>query len=216
VHEANNPLSIVRNYLHILELRMQQEPDAVEQIESIASEVQRASEIFARARDVPDDVLLTAPTGEVSEFELNALLTRLAELHRGLGARYGTEVLLDLSARDIVLRIDESRLTQIVTNLVKNAVEACSPGDTVTVGSRQPIYRDGRSGVEILVRDTGSGIPENVLASLGDGQRSEKGGEHQGLGLLVAFRLARELQGALDVRTRINEGTEFSLYLPDA
>ena len=50
VHEANNPLSIVRNYLHILQMRLQHEPEAVEQLDLIATELSRAADIIGRAR----------------------------------------------------------------------------------------------------------------------------------------------------------------------
>lgn len=58
VHEANNPLSIVNNYLHILELRLQGEESALEQLAVMGREIRRAAMLFQRAKDVPEPQLV--------------------------------------------------------------------------------------------------------------------------------------------------------------
>jgi signal transduction histidine kinase len=115
---------------------------------------------------------------------------------------------------DVVIETDQDKLTQVVTNLVKNAIEACGPGDEVLLGVRAGVYRDGRVGAEVFVEDTGPGLNDEVLENLEGAKRSSKGGDHQGLGIQVAFKLAEELEGALDVRTESGQGTTFSLFLP--
>jgi signal transduction histidine kinase len=108
---------------------------------------------------------------------------------------------------------DEQRLAQILNNLVRNAIEA-SAGKSVTVGSSAGVFREGREGVEISVRDTGPGLPRAVLDRLTEPKESTKGGDHAGLGLHIVHRLVGELKGNIDVRTAAGQGTTFTVYLP--
>ena len=112
------------------------------------------------------------------------------------------------------LLTEQDKLTQITSNLLKNAIEACEAGDEVLMGVRAGVYRDGRLGVEVYVEDTGPGLTNEVLQNLTVAKQSTKGDGHQGLGMQVAFKLAAELDGALDVRTELGQGTTFSLFLP--
>jgi signal transduction histidine kinase len=214
VHEANNPLSIVHNYLHILELRLQHEPEAVEHLELIASELRRAGDLFTHARDVPNQIQVETAPGEIVELELNTWAVGLAELHTGYAAEHGVPLNLNLPTEPIVLFTQPDKLTQIVSNLTKNAIEACAPGDEVLISVRGGIYRDGNVGAEISVEDTGPGLSDDVLASLRETKPSAKGSDHQGVGMQIAYRLAVALDGALDVRTELGQGTTFSLFLP--
>jgi len=212
VHEANNPLSIVHNYLHILELRMQHEPEAVQQLTMIATELRRAGDIFSRAREIPDQTEAVADTVLASEIELNTWLRNLGELHRGLAQEQGVDIQLVLLDAPLLTRIDQGKLAQIMTNLIKNALEACAPGDQVTLSCQRDVYRDGGFGFELTVQDTGPGLEQYVLENLAQAKQSSKGGEHQGVGLQLVVRLVDELGGALDVHTHLGAGTVFSLF----
>ncbi len=215
VHEANNPLSIVHNYLHILQLRLQHEPEAAEQLALISSELRRAADVFATAREVPKQVQVkaTAP-GEVSAIDVGHWLRQITELHSGYAAERGVPLNTDFPETAVTIHSQQDKLTQILTNLLKNALEACVDGDDVTVGYRTGVYRNGRLGAEVVVADSGPGLPEEALANLTVAKRSSKGGDHQGVGLQVAFALADELDGALDVRTGAGQGTTFTLFAP--
>jgi signal transduction histidine kinase len=214
VHEANNPLSIVHNYLHILELRLQHEPSAIEQLQMIGSELKRAGDIFQRVRELPAVTEVQAEAQAVfNDFDANELTGRGFELHRGYAEDHDVDLHLDLAAGSLVVTSDEQRLAQILNNLVRNAIEA-SQGQSVTVGSSVGVFREGREGVEISVRDTGPGLPRAVLERLAEPKQSTKGGDHAGLGLHIVHRLVGELKGSIDVRTSSGRGTTFTIYLP--
>lgn len=217
VHEANNPLAIVHNYLHILELRLQQDPEVVEQLEMIAAELRRAGEVFTRARDVPQQIQTdTTDDAEAADLEVTGWVSNVAELHSGYAAEHGVALHVNVPTQPVTITTQTDKLMQVVSNLVKNAVEACEAGDEVTVGARGSVFREGRLGVELFVQDTGAGLSDDVLQNLTVAKRSTKGGDHQGIGLQVAFKLAAELDGALDVRTELGRGTTFSLFLPQS
>jgi signal transduction histidine kinase len=214
VHEANNPLSIVHNYLHILELRLQHEPSAIEQLQMIGSELKRAGDIFQRVRELPAlNEVDTEAQVVFASFNANELAGRVFELHRGYAEDHDVDLRLDLAAGSLAVTSDEQRVAQILNNLTRNAIEA-SAGQSVTVGSSVGVFREGREGVEISVRDTGPGLPRAVLERLAEPKQSTKGGDHAGLGLHIVHRLVSELKGSIDVRTSSGRGTTFTIYLP--
>ncbi len=215
VHEANNPLSIVHNYLHILQLRLQHETEAFEQLTLISDELRRAAGVFASARDIPNQLQVkTTEPGEITEIDARRWLQQIAQLHSGYAAEQNVPLNSQLPEPTVLFKSQQDKLTQIVTNLLKNALEACQPGDDVVLGYRGGVYRNGRLGLEIYVADSGPGLSTEVLANLSGPKQSTKGGDHQGVGLQLAFGLAEEVEGALDVRTQSGQGTTFTLYVP--
>lgn len=212
VHEANNPLSIVHNYLHILELRLQHDVDAADQIRLISSELQRAATIFAGARDIPDEVKVETIL-DAGEIHLHAWLADQVTLLSGLASTRDVMLRLQADGVDRQLRLDPMRMNQIITNLLKNAIEACSAGDEVVLGCSSNVFRGTTSGVEIYVQDSGPGLDMQVMATLAESKRTTKAGDHQGLGLKVVYELAAQLGLNIDLRTGDN-GTRFSVFVP--
>ncbi|MFV2089486.1 MAG: sensor histidine kinase [Pseudomonadales bacterium] len=214
VHEANNPLSVVQNYLHILEMRLQHETTATEQLSMIGVELKRATQIIQRARELsPITDLVTDAQVALAEFDINDLARRVHELHSGYAADHDVDMFLELTSDAVVVRSDEQRLAQILNNLVRNAIEAAT-GESVHIGGYVGVFREGREGIEIYVRDTGPGLPRAVLEQLADPKESSKGGDHAGLGLHIVHRLVGELGGNIDVRTSTGQGATFNLFLP--
>jgi signal transduction histidine kinase len=214
VHEANNPLSIVNNYLHILELRLEHEPQAVEHLKLIGQELRRAGDIIAQARILPPfDAAAEEPRVERADLDINQLSRHLVELHRGLAADHRVSLADALAPGALVIHSDQQRLAQILNNLVRNAIEA-SPGASVTVSTIGGVFREGVEGVLLGVADTGPGLPRQVVERLAEPKQSTKGGDHSGLGLHIVHRLVREVGGSLDVRTGPGQGTAFTIFLP--
>ncbi|MEM7101327.1 MAG: HAMP domain-containing sensor histidine kinase [Pseudomonadota bacterium] len=236
VHEANNPLSIVHNYLHILELRLGHDEEAASQLKLISAELGRAGEIFTKAREVPepprpsrtDDEQVIVET-QVSELEIMGWVVNLVQVHQGLAQQQGVNLLVDDLEGLSVVMVDAGKLTQIVGNLLKNALEATPRNGTVNVNCKTKVYRQGVAGVMIEITDTGPGLPEDVLDTLGQPQSSTKGGDHQGLGLSVVHRLCQELNIALDISVipgvtdvpgvvgaarGLKSGSTFALFIP--
>ena len=215
VHEANNPLSIIHNYLHILELRLQDQPETHEQLKLISDEIRRTTEIVKRVVEFPPPAVEGAPVAiERQRFDLNDVVRRVLELSEGQAGALGIDVHASLLPGGVEVGSDRDRVAQVLTNLVKNAVEAMPDGGALDVETLAPVYRSGRPGVELVVRDEGPGLPPHVLDKLYEPKESSKGEGHAGLGLHITARLVAELEGAIDVRTSPG-GTAFSVFLPD-
>ncbi len=214
VHEANNPLAIVNNYLHILRLRFEQEPEAVEQLTLIGNELDRASEILQHVRELSDvDETATEAAVLFADVNLNELVATVVELHRGYAADHDVAISANQVVDQLVVSTDSQRLAQILNNLVRNAIEA-APGRSVMVGCAGGVFREGREGVIVTVTDTGPGLTREVLERLSEPKQSTKSGDHAGLGLHIVHRLVGELKGSIDVQTAPERGTTFTIFLP--
>lgn len=215
VHEAYNPLSIVNNYLHILELKLGHDPQVVDQLRLIGAELKRASDIIAQIREVPEEAERPEAQAEFADVDLNELAAQVVELHAGYARDHGVDLSTTLPPGALVVRSDAQRLMQILNNLMRNAIEAAG-GASVTVATAAGIYREGREGAVLEVRDTGPGLPPAVLGRLAEPKQTTKGSSHSGLGLHIVHRLVAELGGSIDVRTSPGRGTTFAIFLPVA
>lgn len=215
VHEVNNPLSIVQNYLHILQHSLSDRPKAVDQLQLIAGELRRIGGLLGQVRQVPDPAeALAEPTPAPADVALGALVRRLVEMHQGHAAAHSATLTALLPAHEVRIVSDEQRIAQVLTNLLRNALEA-DRGHAVRVELLEGAYRDARPGILLVVADSGPGLPAEVLGRLGVPQQSAKGGEHAGLGLAIVHRLVTELGGSLDVRSVPGQGATFSVFLPN-
>ncbi len=123
---------------------------------------------------------------------------------------------------------DPDRVRQILANLLTNAIKFTEPGGTVAVscgGETEPSPEAEISGAGpwtyIAVSDTGAGIPPGQMPTLFEpfvqgeiGRTRTKGGT--GLGLTISRRLARLMGGDLTVVSRVDEGSCFTLWLPQS
>ena len=118
--------------------------------------------------------------------------------------------------------VDPAQLSQVVNNLVLNAVQAMPQGGTVTVRAgnitldlRQELpLKPGRY-VQIAISDHGRGIPEKDLSRIFDPYFTTKV-KGSGMGLTTAYSIIRKHNGYLGVASQVGVGTTFTIYLPAA
>lgn len=118
------------------------------------------------------------------------------------------------------VRCDEDLLRQILLNLILNAVEAMPRGGElrVTVSPQRTDEETGPvrkeiDGVKITISDTGDGIPPEILSKIFDPFFTTKS-RGTGLGLAIVHHAATALGGSIHVRSKIGEGSTFTLLLP--
>ena len=113
---------------------------------------------------------------------------------------------------------DPTRLRQVLTNLISNAIKFTHEGEVVVAASLVAAA-DGHPRIRFAVRDTGIGIPADKLDAIfeefsqADTSTTRKYGG-TGLGLAICRRLVRLMGGELSVASRMGEGTEFGFAVP--
>jgi signal transduction histidine kinase len=110
------------------------------------------------------------------------------------------------------VRCYPQQIEQVLVNLIMNAVQAIPDWGEISVGTRQ------ENGLAVIrVRDTGSGItPENLKKLFEPFFTTKPVGIGTGLGLHVAYKIAKAHGGRIDVTSKVGEGSEFSVILPVA
>ena len=116
----------------------------------------------------------------------------------------------------LAIRGFPGQLTQIFSNLVRNAAEAAPQGSEVVVRVRSTC-RGGREGTRVTIHDRGSGIPQEVRKQMFDPFFTTKELKGSGLGLWVSKNLAIKHNGTIRFRSSTRNGasgTTFEVFLP--
>jgi two-component system, NtrC family, sensor histidine kinase HydH len=201
-HELKNSLTAVKALVQ-LGSRNPAEAASHERLAVVDRELARMQETLRRALGAAGRHEEFAPTHtELGPLVSDALLLLSAEAR---------EARVSLSSRgDAVVHADPRRLREAVVNLVANAIEAAAPGGEVVVHVRAQ-----REGAEIVVRDTGRGMPDHVLRRIGTPFFTTR--EHgSGLGVALARSAIALHGGALHYESEPGRGTTATVTLPGA
>jgi len=216
VHEVNNPLSIIKNYLSVLDSKLERQEPVGGELSILNEEIDRVGQLIGGLTEIqpetpslPGDGTPTADVGRVVGDVLR--LFRSTDF-----VPAGVE--LTAAAPDNGERIegDPDLLKQILVNLVKNAIEAlAATGGRIEIVNRGQVYRERRLYLELAVTDNGPGLSREVLANLfsASGVRSSKEGANHGLGLSIVHGLVKKLHGQIACRSGAG-GTSFEILLP--
>lgn len=212
-HELRTPLNGVLGMAQSL----LGEPLAKEQHDKIETIIDSGKTLLALLNDVLDLSKVEAGKLEIAPIDddLEQSLTRVISLFQPLAAEKGNRLKLDYAGdAPKWLNFDPVRVRQCVTNLISNAVKFTANGDIrVTVDVKNA---DGRQIVSVKVSDTGIGMSEEVVARLftpysqGDASITRQFGG-TGLGLVIARRIARLMEGDILVESEPDKGTTMTL-----
>lgn len=214
VHEANNPLSIIKNYLKILSLKQEEDSELNEEIKVIETEIERVKQILGKLGNNSE------PEDEDSSLDLNKIITGINKVFSA-SISSGSS---DLSEKPISIELDldpklpfvlgkENSLKQILINLLKNAAEACTEDGLIRVETRSNINMNQLNYVLINIIDNGPGIDESVMQNLFKPGNTSKGESHTGSGLAIVKNFMDELGGIISCQSD-QRGTTFALLLP--
>ncbi|HMP84170.1 MAG TPA: ATP-binding protein, partial [Verrucomicrobiota bacterium] len=208
-HELRTPVSVM---LTQTQTTLNRERTAAEYRDTVES-CQRAAQ---RMRRLIESLLELARLDAGQEtmkrmpFDLARVARECAELVKPLADERGVTVHCELSETHCVG--DAERISQVITNLLTNAVTYNKPGGDVRVAVRQQ-----ESLVELTVTDTGIGISAEDLPRVFErfyrADKSRSSG-HAGLGLAISKAIVESHGGMIDVNSTANEGTTFTVRLP--
>ena len=208
VHEISNPLTIVRNYVSSLQEKLVDDNAVAGDLTVIREELDRASELLLRLRDRQE------PEQSQGELDVNSEIRNLTELlQNSLFASHDVDCNLDLGLEPALAKVTRGPLRQVLVNLIRNAVEAMPEGGTLRIETASRVWQSNRNWIEVLINDSGPGLPEKVLADLFQPTQTTKGEGHSGLGLSIVKQLVDDMDGVISCRTG-TEGTGFRILLP--
>jgi signal transduction histidine kinase len=204
-HEVNNPLAAVTNLLYLAE-HSDIGPTSLGYLQQAQTELQRVSEI-------------TTHTLKFYRQQHAAALACLPELVESVLVLFGKK----LQTQHIAVHKDwppdipeilclAGEIRQVIANLIGNAIDSMPHGGTLTIS-----VRTGASTVELTVRDTGQGIPEEAREKLFQPFFTTKGTSGTGLGLSISAEILERHHGTLRFDTSTappNQGTTFNMILP--
>ena len=238
IHDINGPLTVISGFVQLLNQRIgnatQLESEDVEfvkdRLKTITRQVTNCIEISRRYLS-----FLRRQSDDLPRVGISQLFTDLGHLARVHPSRLNHQLTIHSPVEDLAVRMNGTDLIQVLLNLIINAFQCSGHPHCVEVEGtllRQPVdltlLKDGPQerllNVEnfenttplavISVRDTGPGIPPEILPKIFQPYFSTKGARQgTGLGLNIVQRLVKEARGALHVRTQQERGTTFTLYL---
>ncbi len=218
VHEANTPLSIVKNYLKILERKLAEESLVQEELRIINEEIDRVAIMLGKLSDFSEPKVQ-----RTDRLDINALLSEVIRILQE-SLLLSPNIDLHLNPEPLLPKVttDKNSLKQVFINLIKNAVEAMPEGGNLHIGTRHASNNllhdiNGDSGyVEVLISDDGPGIPNTIKSRLFEPFVTSKGEGHAGLGLSIVYNIVQELRGTITCESEEKKGTSFKIVLPIA
>ena len=238
IHDINGPLTVISGFVQVLNQRLNRNSRLeMEDLEFIKDRLRIIARQVGNCVEISRRYLgfLRRQSEEAPRVSVNQLFKDLEQLIRVHPGRSDNEFGVQPMAEDLGVKMNGTDVIQILLNLTVNAFQCAPMSHRVDVGGeilREPLdltaFKDGPNDrllnvegmdntaplVKLWVRDTGPGIPPEVLPKIFQPYFTTKGPRQgTGLGLNIVQRLIKEGKGALHVHTRQGEGTTFTIYL---
>ncbi len=205
-HEVRNPLTVTRGFIQLLKSPGIDEEKKNSYLNLSLLELDRAESIIS-------DYLTFARPHENIELEVlnvSEEVNYVVNVMQPYALMQNVAIKKELPANDLYIVGNKRQFHQCFINLAKNAIEAIQNGGKLEF--KVNIEADK---VIIQLTDTGIGMSSEQVARLGVPYftNKEKG---TGLGTMVAFSIVKAMKGEIDVTSRVNEGTTFTISIPEA
>lgn len=194
-HEIRNPLTGIRAAAQML---IQYPEQAQELAEIIDDEVARLNKLCEDFLDFAKPLQL-----EKRPARLTDMIHRVVKLEGTVAKQAGVELTYEGPVESPEICVDLGRVEQVLRNLLRNAIQACEPGDTCTLRLKGHAFE---------VEDTGSGMSERTMRNLFVPFFTTKP-KGTGLGLSTSRKIVEAHGGSMDVESRPGEGTKFIVDL---
>ncbi len=220
-HDFNNLLMALQGYAEVGSMKLEEGHPVRSYLGQILSNIQKASGIVRQ--------LLVFGRQQVGQRTLINLNETVQDINKTLLRLMGEniQVVLDLEEELPPVEADPVNMEQVLINLVLNARDAIKDQGEITIQTRAVKYgsddvsripgaKPGRY-VQLSVRDTGSGMPREIISRIFDPFFTTKGpAKGTGLGLSVVYSIVRQHEGWITVYSEVNQGTAFHVYIPIA
>jgi len=210
-HELRTPLSNLRGYLEAVgDGVIKPDADTIRSLDEEATLLSRlVDDLQELSLTEAGELKLVCQAEDISE-----LINQAVAAVRAQAEAKGVSVTIDLPDELPPVNIDSHRISQVLRNLLENAVAHTAQGDSITVTAEQ---RD--NWVEVAVADTGEGIPAEDLPYIFerlyrvDKSRARATGG-SGLGLTIARSLVEAHGGRIEAQSELGKGSRFTFTIP--
>ena len=214
-HDFNNLLGVIQNHAELVEMKVGPDSKATKNLSAILQATGRARDIVIKlnglGRENPQGNDMAQ--GDHQTFELHPLVEETQGLLQA--SLKGIEIAVNASmdAQRAVLTGDSGALQQVLVNLCVNASHAIGErrGGRIEVRTRK--ISEKRVAIDVI--DNGSGIPEEVMQRIFEPFFTTKEvGKGTGLGLAMVRSIVTKMGGTIDCKSKVGEGTTFTVELP--
>ncbi|MFC5653598.1 ATP-binding protein [Paenibacillus solisilvae] len=202
-HEIRNPLTVSKGFIQLIKSRSNNDIDLKYSTLAL-EEIDRAESIIS------EYLMYAKPQADkIEKVNVKEHLNAVLKIIESYIISHGHTVIHN-NEDDLYIHADAKKFTQVMINLIKNAVEAMEQDGQLTIN----VYASNNQ-VVIDIIDTGVGMTKDQISRLGVPFYSTKD-KGTGLGLMVCFRIVEALNGKIQAESTKGLGTKFSVVIPSA
>ena len=206
-HEIRNPLVAIKTFTQLLPERFDDDEFRDHFLNVTAGEVDRISSLV-------NELLEFARPSQpnLNKEDLNQIVEKMLLLVAAAVHKKNLEIVKDFHQSLPQVVLDKEQMKQVFLNILLNAIDATPENGTITVGTKLVKKNGYEDAVQIMVRDTGKGIPKEDLERIFTPFFTTK---HQGngLGLAISHQIVQEHHGSIEVESEESKGTTFCVIL---
>ncbi|MFP4528420.1 MAG: PAS domain S-box protein [Candidatus Kapaibacterium sp.] len=219
-HEIRTPMNAILGFAELLDEQLGQDAKTNEYIRGITASGKNLLELI---NDILDLSKIEAGKMEIvfEPVDPSVIINEIRQIFALKTREKDLEFVAGVDQElPRTLLLDESRLRQVLFNLVGNAVKFTHEG-SVSLSVKSLNYDSYKSKLDLvfIVEDTGIGIPEEQQEKIFEAFRQQQGQSDRqyqgtGLGLTITRRLVQMMGGSIQLKSRVGEGSRFEVYLP--
>lgn len=218
-HDFNNLLMVISGQVDLILMQMNEDDELYDKMQIIREASARGSNLTRQLLAFSSKQSLELKTLNLN----NEILNMKKMFQRIIGEHIDLKTKLDSRLHNV--KADPGRIEQLIVNLVVNARDAMPSGGTLRIEtenvdldadyvSQNPDAQEGPH-VVIRISDTGEGISHDLQSRIFDPFFTTKPpGQGTGLGLSTVYGIVKQSNGHLNLKSEVDKGTEFLIYLP--
>ncbi|GAB4349374.1 MAG: ATP-binding protein [Candidatus Abyssubacteria bacterium] len=205
-HEINNPLTGILTFAEDLVENSDENDPRLADYKVILREAIRCRQIVRQLLDFSRQ-----ETPDFRPVNMNEVLSHTLAFVSKQAVFRNIVIHTDLAENLPPVTADPLQLEQVILDILVNASEAMPEGGQIYISSgMNPKTRE----VEVAIRDTGPGIPEEYIQKIFEPFFSTKGGKSMGIGLAVSWNIINQHGGRLEAESKPGEGATFRILMP--
>jgi len=203
-HEIRNPLSSIKGFATYFKERYHDVPENQQISNLMIQEVDRLNRVVGQLHEFARPIAISRRSIQIRGFledSLKLIERQASKANISINTDYNSEI------KEVF--IDPDRINQVLLNLYLNAIESMDHGGSLTV---QLIKNLKKNGIEIKIKDTGTGISDADLGHIFDPYFTTKP-SGTGLGLAIVHNIVEAHGGEIKIESRFGQGTDVTIFL---